>query len=433
MARHRKNAIENRLDILVGLWNEFAKKPEAKALRWLIVPDEARMIDLFLEVQNEEISDIPDLFIRFEEPFENPTQYGFVVNEALRTKYDEIREGIDNEGLAADWTCPLPQPGDIPTFVNSCRSFCEYYNDLMEYLVVVLTPDNVVDVGAWEHWLLNLVRADLPPNMKLMVVDTLDTPALERLEQEAADRVESVAPELDMPGAMEELVRDVPVHGPGFTFRRLFVALTNAAAAGDLKKSQKAADSALAIATKEKWPQMQVVIHMALGGAFVGASKFEEALSNYQSAESIAAAANKNGDPAGPTLMLQSKMAQAAALIGQARHADAAKIYEAAAALADNQQDHLMLLENWRMAAYCQETVEQLDRSWDCGHLAIHAAKKMDSDLRVNSTLPYVGQGLLRIAAKRGDDAGANTVEGSMVDLIGPDWKDKLETGEVSP
>ncbi len=427
----KKNAIEKRIDELTDIWNEFAQNSETLGLRWLLAADEARMIDLFLEMQNEEISDIPDLFIRFEAPFENPVHYGFILRQALCDQYEESQEDMDQEGLATDWTCPLPQPGDLSTFINSCRSFGEHYSELMENLVVVLTPEKVADVRAWEQWLLDLVTAELPPNLKIMVVDSLDSPALERLAQEAPDLVQSVAPALDMPGAMEELVRDVPGHGPGHTFRRLFVGLTNAAGTGDLKKSQKIADSALSIAAKENWPQMQVVILMALGGAFTGAGKFDDALANYKKSEQIAADANQAGDPAAPKLMLQSKMAQASALIGQSRYADAAAIYESAAALAENQQDHFMILENWRMAAYCHEESEEMDRSWDTGRLAIQATEKMDDDLRVNSTLPYVGQGLLRIAEKRNDTDGAEKVEQRMVELIGPDWKSKLEPGEL--
>jgi tetratricopeptide (TPR) repeat protein len=427
----QKNAIEKRIDELTDIWNEFAQDPGTIMLRLLLASDEARMIDLFLEMQNEELSDIPDLFIRFEEAFENPSQYGFVLREALCSKYDEIREGIGEEGLLTDWTCPLPQPGDIPTFINSCRSFGEYYGELMDYLVVVLTPATVVDVAQWEQWLINLLGADLPPTLKVMVVDSLDSPALERLAEIAGDRLKSVAPALNMPGAMEELVRDVPGHSPGHTFRRLFVALTNAAGAGDLKKSQKAADSALAIATKENWPQMQIVIHMALAGAFIGAGKFEDALTNYQQAEKIAVTANEAGDPAAATLIVKTKMAQASALIAQSRYTEAAEIYGSAAVLAENQQDHFMTLENRRMAAYCQETTEQYDRSWQSGLLAIQAAEKMEVDLRANSTLPYVGQGLLRVAVLREDSKGAKMIEQRMVELIGPDWQAKLETGEV--
>jgi tetratricopeptide (TPR) repeat protein len=431
-ANTKKNAIEKRINELTDIWNEFAQESEAIMLRWLLVPDEDRMIDLFLEMQNEELSDIPDLFIRFEEPFENPSQYGFVLQRALCSKYDEIREGIGEEGLLKDWKCPLPQPGDIPSFINCCHSFSEYYVDLMENLVVVLTPDKITDIRSWERWLIHLVSADLPPGLKVMVIDSLSSPILKDLADISADRVKSIAPNLNMPAALEELVQDIPGHTPGHVFRRLFVALSNAAGAGDLKKSQKAANSALAIATKEKWPQMQIVIHMALAGAFIGAGKFEAALAPYQQAEQIAVTAAEEGDPAAAKLIVKTKMAQASSLIAQSRYDEAAEIYESAAAVAENQQDHFMSLENWRMSAYCRETTEQFDHSWRSGLLAIQSAEKMDEDLRVNSTLPYVGQGLVRVAARREDSEGAKMIEQRMIELIGPEWQAGLETGDVS-
>jgi hypothetical protein len=427
----KRNAIEKRIDELTDIWNEFSQESEAIMLRWLLVPDEARMIDLFLEMQNEELSDIPDLFIRFQEPFENPTKYGFELREALCRKFDEIREGIGEEGLLKDWICPLPQPGDIPTFINCCHSFGEYYVELMDNLVIVLAPEKIADIRSWEQWLIHLVSADLPPGLKVMVLDSLNSPKLEGLADGTGDRVKSIAPALNMPGALEELVQDIPGHSPGHAFRRMFVAMSNASGAGDLKKCQKAAHSALSLATKEQWPVMQVVVHMSLAGALLGAGKFEEALSNYQQAEKIAVVANKMGDPAAPKLITQTKMAQASALIGKSRYTDAAAVYESAAAIAENQQDHFMALENRRMAAYCQEITEHFDLSWHSGMLAIQAAEKMEHDVRVNSTLPYLGQAMFRVAELRKDSKGKETIEQRMIELMGTDWHADLETGEA--
>ena len=47
------------------------------------------------------------------------------------------------------------------------------------------------------------------------------------------------------------------------------MALTSAAAAGDLAKASRSGDAALSIAREHGWPQMQVVIHMALGAIFL--------------------------------------------------------------------------------------------------------------------------------------------------------------------
>ena len=107
----------------------------------------------------------------------------------------------------------------------------------------------------------------------ILLLDAVDTPVLEPLAHAEPVLVKTVPADLDMPGAMLELVRSIPGSGPGFTFRRLFVALTNAAAQGALHAASQAAKAALAIAEKQGWPQMQVAVHMALGAAYLGAER----------------------------------------------------------------------------------------------------------------------------------------------------------------
>src|SRR6266511_2943863 len=100
MSDTRKNAIEQRLDSIETLWNTFADMPDARLCRWLVGADERRMIDVFLEVQNDESGSVPDLFIRFDEPFVDPAGHGLVLAESLQKKYDEIRDGLREDGMA---------------------------------------------------------------------------------------------------------------------------------------------------------------------------------------------------------------------------------------------------------------------------------------------------------------------------------------------
>ena len=225
-----------------------------------------------------------------------------------------------------------------------------------------------------------------------------------------------------MPGAMMELVRLVPGSGPGFTFRRLFVALTNAAAQGDLQAAGRAARSALAIAEKQGWPHMQVVIYMAHGAAYLGAKKNAEALACYRNAGVAGAAAAAQGDPTGPKLVLQSKLAEGAALVSDEQHAEAAKLYEDAAELAEQQQDHLMTIESWRMAAYCHELNKQIEQSWRCVYAALDAAEHLDAAARSSSTLPFVGQGMLRLVPEQHPEM-ADAIRARMHQLVGPEWE----------
>jgi hypothetical protein len=167
---------------------------------------------------------------------------------------------------------------------------------------------------------------------------------------------------------------------------------------------------------------MQVVIHMALGAAYLGAKKNAEALACYRSAGVAGAAAAAQGDPSGPKLVLQSKLAEGAAMVSDEQHAEAAKVYEEAAVLAEQQQDYLMTIESWRMAAYCHEVGKQLEPSWRCGHAALDAAEHLDAAERSTSTLPFVGQGLLRLVPEENPER-AKAIRERMQQLIGPEWE----------
>ncbi|ETX01315.1 MAG: hypothetical protein ETSY2_37455, partial [Candidatus Entotheonella gemina] len=257
----QKNAIERRIDYLSGLWNGFAEQPNARLLRWLVDSDTAPMVELFFEVQNEEIGDSPDLFIRFDEPFEEPQTYGFCLLETLRKQYEESRADIAEEQIATDWHCPKPLPDEsgVAAFVRGCISFRNYYEELMLTLVLVLTPQQIANMEAWQAWLLTLVRSGLPTNVRVTVLDNSESPALNTLCGSDTNLITTVEAELDMPDALEELAEEAEGAGPGYEFRRHFVALTNAAATGDDKAVQKAATAALRIAAKHHWLAMQVV------------------------------------------------------------------------------------------------------------------------------------------------------------------------------
>ena len=133
-------------------------------------------------------------------------------------------------------------------------------------------------------------------------------------------------------------------------------------------------------------------------------------------------AAAAQGDPTGPKLVLQSKLAEGAALVSEDQHAEAAKVYEEAAGLAEQLQDHMMTMESWRMAAYCHEISKQIEPSWRCGHAALDAAERLDADIRSTSTLPFVGQGLLRLVPQQNPEM-ANAIRERMNTLVGPDWE----------
>jgi hypothetical protein len=426
MAGPRQNAIVRRLDKLENLWHEFTEIPDARLCRWLANDAERRVIDVFVEVQNHESGTMPHLFIRFEEPFVDPARYGFVLLESLRKQYEEIREGIREEGIDANWRCPDASANepDAAAFGRALGSLQAHYQSTVEKVVAVLAPDRVKSWKDFQGWLQRLVRSNLAAGLRVMVVDDLTGPAFEELQKAEDKLVKSIQADLDMPAAYLELARGTGPAGPGVAFRLGFLELTQAAGTGDVALIKAKAASALAIAQQQGWPQMQAVVQMTLGAALLGAKKGQEAVAAYRAAGSLMAA--QPNDPAAPKLLLQGKLGEGATLFSDGKNLEAAKVYEEAAALADQQKDYLMCMESWRMASHCHEAAKQIEPSWRCGNRALDAAAKMEPELRGNSTLPFVGQALLRIAS-RGNKEHTDQVRSRMNQLAGPDWEKKLE------
>src|SRR5262249_19205837 len=152
------------------------------------------------------------------------------------------------------------------------------------HLALALTPGEVSDTTAWRNWLLRLVRAGLPANIRALALDSLERHVLPPLLAAEPTRVVVTCPDLNLPAAYQELIREGKGAGPGNSFCRLFVALNSAAQKGDLPAAQRTAKVALSIAVREKWPALQVAVHMALGGALLAARQIDEALVSYRAA-----------------------------------------------------------------------------------------------------------------------------------------------------
>jgi hypothetical protein len=430
-ARAKKNAIEERVEELTTQWSDFAEDPEARMLRWLIEPDEARMIDVFVQVESDEAGETPDLFVRFTAPFEDPEQHGFQLVESLKEQYEENREELVEADVDATWQCPsfAKEESGVEAFVRCCLAFREHYQETMNHFVAVLSPDSISDPDAYQLWLAKLMRVAFPPNVRFIITDDVTAPGMEKLADTFPDRVTSVKADLDMPGAYSDLASSNDDGGPGTKFQSCFVELSNAASKGDLEGVRRWAKAALDIATEQKWLQMQVVVHMLVGGALLGANESKAAIDSYRHAGKAAARAKEEEDPAGSKLVVTTRMAEGSALFSDGQLAEAAKIYEETAPLAAEMEDHVLTIENWRMASYCYEQTKEPEAAWRCGQEALAVGELMEEDDRQTTTLPYVGQGLIRIAKRRRNRGLAKEVRQRMEALVGPDWEELVEGG----
>lgn len=100
--------------------------------------------------------------------------------------------------------------------------------------------------------------------------------------------------------------------------------------------------------------------------------------------------------------------------------------------MADQLQDTRMLLECWRMAAYCHELTSAADASWRCGVEGLKVAQRMDDETRRSSTLGYLGEGMMRLTRTWKYREHGEALSQQMEKFLGKHWRPSESRGERS-
>jgi hypothetical protein len=423
----RKNPVQRRLDLVHDEWVAFAELPAARVLCWQVTPDETSMVEAFVAVESDERGgELPDLFVRLLSPFDAATPYGLALRGEFLELARALHAGLDSPEQAA-WLAPNYERGedDVAFWVRTCASFSQHYR-LPGLLATLLLPGGIADAGAYQLWLQRLA-AQLPSSVRAVVLDDARTPGFATLVKAEPVRVVAKPLALDMPGARLELSSEAGgLETPGGQFRHLFVQLTNALGASKLPEAIGFAQAALGIAAAQRWFALAVPVQFSLGAAFAGQGRATEANERYLAAELAAAEGEKAGDPACTQLRAQARMVRGGLLVSIRQFPAAAQLFIETIPVAESTGDPRMVLDCYRLASFSYEQSGAHEKAWQTGIDGLGYAHKLDLETRQTTTLPYLGEGMMRLSQRPEYQAARLRIEREMVALTGrTDWQPK--------
>jgi tetratricopeptide (TPR) repeat protein len=415
-----QNPIEARLPLLYEQWESFVGDPEARVLRWLLRDDERRMLEAFLALEESEHGELPAWFMSFDTPVDN--RYG----HELRRELDRRLRAMDQEfaelGLAP-WAGAASEAtvSDIGLLMQTCAALLRHVGEHVETLVVLLWPRAVREPAQFVEWLRRAARV-IPPRVRFVVVDRAEAPLLDELDSE---RVRSVSANLDMPGALEQLAAAAPGRdSPGGRLREAFVAMSTALSRGDLEQARTHAEAATTIARAAGFDELEAAVAFALGGGLLGAGEGEHAAEQFRRAEQLAARAPESDW--GPSLRVKAQLGLAGAAFGEQAWSRAAHEYSTAGAWAGEQGDRSTQADALRMAAWSFEQAGDLEHAWATGLIALEVAEQMNEEALEHSTVPWLGELLLRLSADGSAFAGQRVgVSRRLARLLGGGWRER--------
>jgi hypothetical protein len=419
----RKGAMERRLDGLHDQWMEFARQPEARLLRWVVEPDEVRMVEAWLKKEgDEQAGECPDLLLRFDIPFDQPETYGLKLLEALTALVEESGEPVCLGEMRPG------QPG-TEAFLSACEALHGYCAQVCDVLAVVLVPERVVDGKAWQQWLWKALELLRSPHVRLVVLDDTQERLLEPMAQLERERVKTVVAGLDMARALRDVSREAgQLDTPGGQYRELLARLAGAAQRGELGQVEQLGGEAVALASGQGWHGLAMAAHWVVAGALLAAGQIHEATERYRRAEAAALEAEAQGEAQGAPLRLKARMALGAALVVAQDWGPAAVLFEEPAPLALRLADATLGLECWRMGSLCREFLRELDKAWADGQQAWEVGRGLEPQARAVSTLPYVAEALVRLGRARQGEQAAEDMEAEARQLLGTRWRPAVHT-----
>jgi tetratricopeptide (TPR) repeat protein len=415
------NPIRRRFAWLHDQWVSFAENPDARVLCWQLEADESELFDAFLAKESDDqIGELPDLFLRLTTAFEQEGSYGFALREELWHMTQELADSEDAElGEVAPWQPPPLTKTSVGTssLLAACESFCAHHQ-LPGQLALVLNPGPVGDVNAFARWLLSAAR-QMPPPVRFIVLDAARQPQLAQLLAGDSKRVTLQAAALDMPRALADTSRNAGgLDTPGGMFRQLFVSFSGALGRQDLNQAEQLAERALAITAAQGWHALSLPIHMALATAYSGAGRSNDAHTQFMAAEQTARAGEVAGDPTCAKLRLQARMARGSLWIAESKYEEAAAHYEQTLPEAHALGDPLMIIDCQRLGSFCREQAGDLRAALRHGAELAKYARGVAYETRKNTTLPFVGEAMRRLAKKSALRADATRTAREIDELL---------------
>jgi hypothetical protein len=389
------HAIATRLDALHEQWAEFIDSG-ASILRWCVRADEVRMLDAFVRLESHEHGGrLPGLFIRIVEPCDGP-DYGRAVAHEIASQWTAAEAAAEIEASVWDPVLVGPSANGVADLAALLDSLHASLAELMDYVVLVLTPTLIADGDTWMIFLGRLAL-QLGPAVNILVLDDTDAPALEPLADALGPKLLTRTAGLDMPSAYLSLAKAAATRDhPGSRFRIAFTSLCVAARSEDLATVEHHAADAMQAAGAADAPALAVAVALARGHVLQRFDDIEGAVSTFDAARVGAASSPPE---LAAKLELICVLARGAALVQGGEFARAAQTYREAATLASS-DDPPACVEAWRMASYCHEHARDGELAWAAGQEALAVADELAPEQRRHSTLAYLGAALISLAER---------------------------------
>lgn len=425
-----QNAMQRELAKLEEQWQAFLGSDKA-ILHWKVKAIDQQLANTFIKLKEQFSEEDPQFLVQLSVPFSGAQTFGWELAKELNRLMFEAKSAVDEEGPQEDWRAPdLGQlRSGFHALFASCHAILDAFGDVLDNLVLAIVPPQVTTVEAYRQWwewackVKTQYADEWPDSLRFIVFDSTEQPFLQQTLQ-SHPQVMSLSATANMQAAVRDLAQAADDGTDGAKVRVHLVAMNEAIADSDLGKLEDAAGQALPIAERNQWWDVWATLLMTRAGGCLNMQHFDKSLKDYRQAQQVASQGMGHQVPGCDKLLLQSMLCEGTSLFLADELEAATKAYSRTGEKAEELDDLWLAMEGWRMASFCAERLGEEKPAWQLASKAFALAKRMTPEQLEQSTVPFVGQALLRLSPNQQVKAEVQEV---FAEWLGEDWLQNLE------
>lgn len=427
----KNNPVAKQFEKLDEQWQEFLDS-DKPVFHWKIPADSYQLLNSWVKLKESFDEKNPDLFAHIALPFSDTEKFAWdVAFEFNGMIKDGLDDSIPEGGEDCTWHAPNPQnmQNGFDMLLASAMVVLDEFGDCLESLTMVIAPTPIKESEAYTRWWqrigeINTVYKDWPEKLKLLVFDHARQPFLQPVADTYSDFFYSVVASVDYTGALNKVLDEADDGSDAAKVRKNLFEMQNAIAESNGEKLKNSRKIALPLAKGNGWFDIATTINLTCAAGLMSWKHYDSALKEYANAQSNATRGRQENIPGCEKLLLLGLLNESTCLYLKGDLLPAAERYETTAQLANEIQDDWTELEAWRMGSFCCEQAGQKQRAWSLATRALELGRGLESEKREQTTLPFVGQAMLRMSPNSNVE---REVDDAMIELLGKDWQENIK------
>ncbi|MDR2232306.1 MAG: hypothetical protein LBE56_04180 [Tannerella sp.] len=266
------------------------KHTDARIVCWLgASASEYKMIKGFVMYNMSEESDLDDLFVSCQQPFNSETaeKYGLETCKLMEQYIEAWNEDdrlTSKTGIIA-WKPQYDERrSDAANFVHNMNSLAKSFACSREQkLIVAILPQRIDNLYSFKEWITEIIGQPVEKTVCFMLYDNYNERLYDSYDKKFPDFFVYIQPDMDLYGAVNQILENAKQDNKDeqeqdvIAFQQLLVKLSIAVSGQDRKQALDISDQAIRLAKKHEMYHLEALVHYFLYNLFFSLEKDTEA------------------------------------------------------------------------------------------------------------------------------------------------------------